>query len=242
MTKIRTAEHSQKISEALKGRKLTPEHIEKLRQAKKGKKRGKRTEETREKISKTLKGRPLTEERKKNIREAMTPEVIARVSALKKGVPLSKETRQKISESHKGKKLSLAHKEKIRLTSLGRTHTEETKEKLRELNTGKKMSEEAVRKMALTKIGKTQSLETRMKRSAAMKLKEYGPRGPFSEETILKISGDNSVFAILTEELVLEIRELYLQGNHTHRSLAEKYKVAKSTITAILSRRSWKHI
>lgn len=32
MTIIRTEEHSRKISEALKGRKLSPEHIEKLRQ------------------------------------------------------------------------------------------------------------------------------------------------------------------------------------------------------------------
>lgn len=45
--------------------------------------------------------------------------------------------------------------------------------------------------------------------------------------------------AKLDPERVIEIRKRYLTGNETHRSLAIKYSVHKSTITNILSGVTW---
>ncbi len=46
----------------------------------------------------------------------------------------------------------------------------------------------------------------------------------------------------LSEEDVLEIRKLYKKGDYTHRSLAKKFKVHKTTVTFILTGRTWKHL
>lgn len=46
----------------------------------------------------------------------------------------------------------------------------------------------------------------------------------------------------LTEEQVLEIRKLYETKQKTSKELRELFNVSKSTITYIVSRKSWNHI
>lgn len=54
-------------------------------------------------------------------------------------------------------------------------------------------------------------------------------------------SGSRSGKAKFTEETVLEIRQLLVEG-HTHRVLAQKFGVVHHTIGSIARRRTWKHI
>ena len=54
--------------------------------------------------------------------------------------------------------------------------------------------------------------------------------------------GENSSRALFTEKEVQGIRATYANGGYTHRSLAKKLGVSKSTITAIILRYNWAHI
>jgi len=54
--------------------------------------------------------------------------------------------------------------------------------------------------------------------------------------------GENLWSAKLSEEDVKEIRRLYAAGILTQKSLRERYEVCKSTIQAILNRKTWKHV
>lgn len=54
--------------------------------------------------------------------------------------------------------------------------------------------------------------------------------------------GERHLKAILTEDEVDEIRDLYGTDSWTSRSLAEKFDVSHGTIQAIVHRRSWNHI
>ena len=46
----------------------------------------------------------------------------------------------------------------------------------------------------------------------------------------------------LTPEQVVEIKRLLAAGNLTHKEIATKFSVARSTITEIKSGRRWKHL
>lgn len=46
----------------------------------------------------------------------------------------------------------------------------------------------------------------------------------------------------LTEADVLEIRRLYPEGGHTHRSLAAMFNTCHATIASVLHRRLWTHL
>lgn len=46
----------------------------------------------------------------------------------------------------------------------------------------------------------------------------------------------------LSEQQVIDIRNLYEDGGITQRQLAKKYKVKQSSIWSIVNRRSWSHI
>lgn len=48
--------------------------------------------------------------------------------------------------------------------------------------------------------------------------------------------------AKLTEEQVIEARELFKTGNYSGKELGEKYRVTCSTMCRIINRQSWKHI
>lgn len=53
--------------------------------------------------------------------------------------------------------------------------------------------------------------------------------------------GERSSTAKLTNELVNIIRTEYIETKLSHRKLANKYNVSKSTITALLTHRTWKY-
>ena len=98
-------ESRKKISESLKGKKLTGETRKKISKSLKGRTLN---EEHRKKISESLKGRTFTEETKQKMSETMkgkklTEETRKKISKIMKGRILSEETKQKMSETMKGK-------------------------------------------------------------------------------------------------------------------------------------------
>lgn len=55
-------------------------------------------------------------------------------------------------------------------------------------------------------------------------------------------NGSKNHMAKLTEQNVLEIVELFRQGDKTHKEIANKYGVSAATIDLIKERRTWNHI
>lgn len=53
---------------------------------------------------------------------------------------------------------------------------------------------------------------------------------------------DHINISVLTEEQVLEIREMYKTGNYIQTELAEIFKVKQAHISSIVLRKVWKHI
>ena len=54
--------------------------------------------------------------------------------------------------------------------------------------------------------------------------------------------GEKKSWAILTENDVLEIRKKYVPFYRTQKMFAEKYGVSDKTISAVITRKIWKHI
>lgn len=54
--------------------------------------------------------------------------------------------------------------------------------------------------------------------------------------------GENNIKAKFTNEQVLKIRELYKTKEYSHRGLARMFEVTRSTITNILTSKTWLHI
>jgi len=130
---------------------------------------------------------------------------------------------------------------------LGLKHSEEAKEKMGKPNRGKTISKEHRDAISKFHKGKKHTEEYKRLMSESMtgeKNHMYGKK--ISEWHKQKISesssGSKNKSSKLTEEDVLEIRNLYSEGNESHRSLARKYRVAKGSITSILNRKTWKHI
>jgi len=129
------------------------------------------------------------------------------------GLKHSEEARKKMGAPNIGKVISKKHREVISKFHKGKKHTEEYKRLMSEIMTGEKNH----------MYGK--------------KISEWHKQ-KISESS----SGSKNKSSKLTEEDVLEIRNLYSEGNESHRSLARKYRVAKGNITSILNRKTWKHI
>lgn len=54
--------------------------------------------------------------------------------------------------------------------------------------------------------------------------------------------GEGHTQAVLTEAAVRQIRDRYAAGGVTQKQLAAEHGVAATTVAAVLSRRSWKHL
>jgi hypothetical protein len=54
--------------------------------------------------------------------------------------------------------------------------------------------------------------------------------------------GEESYWAKLTSDQVVEIRQLYEQGSITQEALAQRYGVNRTTVRDIINRRNWKHV
>lgn len=125
-----------KISESLKGRKMSPEFCKQNRERQVGRKFSK---ETIEKRRKALKGRKLTAEWKKKISESLKgkkrpPEVVEKTAKALRGRKHSEEMKQKLSESRTGRKHSQETKDKISAKMKGRVIDPEWRDKIRQGN------------------------------------------------------------------------------------------------------------
>lgn len=130
---------------------------------------------------------------------------------------------------------------------LGIIHTEEARRKMGEPNKGKTISDWHKKRISEFHTGKVISEETKKKMSEKAigeKNHRYGSKA--SEETRLKMvisakRGEDNQSAKLTIESVLEIRLLDLEGI-SQRKIGRKFNVAKSTVSNIVNRKTWKHI
>lgn len=117
MTAVATAhgcsdETRLKLSEALRGRKISSP-----------------SEEHRRKISESLRGLEFSEERRHKISEGLRG---------KKRQPLSEEHRRKLGESHRGRKLNAEHRRKLSESHRGQKLSEEHRRKIGEGHRGLK--------------------------------------------------------------------------------------------------------
>ena len=64
-----------------------------------------------------------------------------------------------------------------------------------------------------------------------------------SEHHLLKnVCGEKHYKTTLTNEDVIEIRKKYMPKVYTMKMLADEYNVTKKSISAIINRRTWKHL
>ncbi len=54
--------------------------------------------------------------------------------------------------------------------------------------------------------------------------------------------GSRSGKAVLTEGLVVLMRNAYRAGGETHRTIADRFNVNQSTVAGVLRRRTWRHV
>ena len=193
-------ETRRKISESLRGKKLSSETRQKLSEVRRGRKF---SPEHREKISETLRGRKLSEAHRQKISE------------VQRGKVISTETRQRLSEAHKGRKLSEAHRRKISESQRGKVISIETRQKLSEAlrgeknpNYGKKLSAEHRQKLSKAKQGKRPSDKCMRKSVEARRGKKLSP------ESIRKRS--ESVRRKSKKAIWMYIRTLALYWFHIH--------------------------
>lgn len=62
------------------------------------------------------------------------------------------------------------------------------------------------------------------------------------KETLEKATSEIHKLTPFTKEDILSIREEYKDPDISHRDLAKKYGVKKSTIGNIIRRKTWKHV
>ena len=183
----------------------------------------------------------------------------------------SKETKVKMSEATSGedhpmygKHHSEKAKEKMSKSSSGKNnpnygkhHSEETKRKISEAQKGKKLSEEHRQKLSEAKkgenhpmYGKHHSKETKQKISKAEKgEKNHNYGKEFSEkhkrrisENHANFSGENHPNAELTAKKVKVILHLSKGNSFTHKEIGKMYGVSGSTISSVVTGKSWPHI
>lgn len=110
----------------------------------------------------------------------------------------SDEIKKQMSELHKGNKYNVGKKtkestkEKLRIASTGKKHTEESKKKISEKNKGRKMKPETKEKLRNINLGKVRSEESKKKTSESLKGRPAHNKGiPMSQEQKFKISQAN---------------------------------------------------
>jgi len=133
-------EHKKKISEALKGKKLSKDVKDEISRVLKGKKKSK---EGRKNMSEGRKGIKFSKSHCENISKSKsgsnnpnwgkerTEETKLKISKSGKGKKRSIETCEKIGNAHRGKKLSEKHRKSISIFQTGQKRSDETREKMR---------------------------------------------------------------------------------------------------------------
>ena len=131
---------------------------------------------------------------------------------------------------------------------LGLIHSDNSKLKMSIPNKGKVISQEQRDKVSLFHKGKVLSQEHKDKISLAnsgVNHHMYGKKisAKHLENKIKSAKrGESNKSSKLTNNDVIEIRDLHLNNKYSHRKLAELFSVSKANITSILNRNSWKHI
>lgn len=141
----------------------------------------------------------------------------------------SARTIRKMKKAHKGKKYSLGTKRskqailKTTLKNTGKKRTKKFRKWLSEYF--KKHPNRGGRKNK----GKKKSKETKRKISQTLKSRSDN-------------RGIHSPHAKLTERDVLEIRRKYKPWKYSYRRLVKEYGVTRTTLSAIINKRSWRHL
>lgn len=131
---------------------------------------------------------------------------------------------------------------------LGLIHSDASKIKMSIPNKGKIISKKQRDKVSLFHKGKILSQEHKDKISLAnsgVNNPMYGKKFSVKHiENQIKSAkrGESNKSSKLTDNDVIEIRDLHLNNKYSHRKLAELFSVSKANITSILNRNSWKHI
>ena len=143
--------------------------------------------------------------------------------------PLSKEHRHKLGEAQKRRFQDPEARQKIseRLRgnaySLGHKHTEETRQKMSEAHRLR-----------------YRDPEERQKTSEASKRMWQNPEHRRKMSKIQRGEGNGN--ARLSESDVIEIKALLQEGDLSHREIAARFGVARSSISSINRGRVWKHV
>jgi group I intron endonuclease len=136
---------------------------------------------------------------------------------------------------------------------LGMPHTEETKKKISEAQKGekcwlygKKLPDEHVNKVAESNRGKKRTAEQKQRISESQKGEKgfwYGKSMP--AETKAKMSEARKgrrTSTKISREQAFEIKVLLMEGNLTHKQIAETYGITRSAVGAIKNGKSWSDI
>ena len=146
------------------------------------------------------------------------------------------ETKRKQSEKKKGENHPMFGKRGNETPMFGKHHSEETKRKQSEKLRGRKRPEKLKGKYLGKNhpmFGKHCSEESNRKRSEKMK----GENSP-----MFGIKGENHPRSTLTEKDVIEIWEDLNKGMLTQKEIGKKFGVSQLTISAIKTRKIWKHV
>ena len=117
----------------------------------------------------------------------------------------------------------------------GYLHTDETKEFLRKLKTGTKLTPEHIEIIKLSNTGRVHTQEELKKMSQSQLGEKNHMWGKCGEEV-----GNSK----LKKEDVIWIRNNFIKGDLSfgYRALGKKYKVSKTTVMDIISRKLWKNL
>jgi len=165
------------------------------------------------------------------------------------GFSHSEEAIQKMREKATGRK----HKPETIELYKKRRHSEETKKHLSEIQKGKMPVN--IEQLKVINIGIIRSEENRKNISEGLKKwakdnpdkvlkgEKHGMYGKnHSDETILRLSGENNKLAKIKEREVIEIREKFATGKYTHQQLADEYGICRKQAGRIINCIDWKHV
>jgi len=146
------------------------------------------------------------------------------------------ETKRKISEALTGKTFTDEHRR--RLSEAHKTRppvSEETRKKMSEAHRGKEPWNKGV---AHTEEHRRKISEANKGMTSPMKGKKH------TEETKRMMSesrsGENNVRAVVTWEIVREMRRMYAEGVMSQRNIAKHFKVSRGCVRSILKNKTWR--
>jgi group I intron endonuclease len=131
---------------------------------------------------------------------------------------------------------------KIAGSSLGIKRTDEFKKKigLTKNRLGKLASDETKKNISIAQKKRYESIEERNRMSLIFKGNTFRKGKKHKKESILKLSGENSVNSKLKLNQVLEIREKYIPRVYSSYKLAKEYNISRQQVNRIINNIDWK--